>query len=270
MLKKRVLSAAILLPIVVAAVLLGGWPFTILILVAVLAASVEYTQLLQRCGYRLPWPLVAAGIVLWLADAIWHLEPWLAPALALLALGGGTWQLFRRGEAPTATWALTLAGGLYLGLGGAYLIRLRALPDGLWWTLTALPVVWVADSGAYAIGRRWGRHKMAPTISPGKSWEGYAAEVVSGLLAGLCFGWLWPLVAGQPQLTLTPWRGLVLGGLLAVLTPLGDLFESMIKREAGVKDSSNLIPGHGGVFDRIDSLLWTGILAWGYLTLLLA
>ena len=260
--KLRVLSAAILLPVILGFILLGGWPFRGLVAVAVLLAGLEYVQMLHRKGYNLSLPLLWATIMLWLAAVIWPDSRWLEIGLPLIVLVGATRQLLHYDEQdPTATWAMVLAGGLYLGIGGAYLLRMRALPDGLWWTLTALPGVWIADSGAYFVGRKWGRHKIAPHISPGKSWEGYAAEIVTGLLAGYLLGTLWPWVAGQP-LTLTPWRGLWLGGLLAVLTPLGDFFVSMIKREAGVKDSGKLIPGHGGAFDRLDSLLWAGILTW--------
>jgi len=103
---------------------------------------------------------------------------------------------------------------------------------------------------------------MAPTISPGKSWEGYAAQVASGLVSGIALGWLWPALGVQVS-TITIWRALLLGGVVSVLCPAGDFIVSLMKREVGVKDTSTLIPGHGGVFDRIDSLLWAGML--GYL-----
>lgn len=188
--------------------------------------------------------------------------------MTLLTAG---WILYRRHRHPTvadptAEWALTLAGGMYLGIGGAYLWHMRALPDGLWWTLTTLPIVWISESMAYFVGRRWGRHKMSPTISPGKSWEGYAGEVVSGTLTGLLLGWLWPSVASG-AIGLTPLKGLVLGAIISALTTGGDFFVSVIKREVGVKDTGTLIPGHGGVFDRIDSLLWVGFVTWAIATL---
>jgi phosphatidate cytidylyltransferase len=161
----------------------------------------------------------------------------------------------------TERWALTWAGAGYLGLGGAYLIRLRAVPDGLWWTLTACSIVWIGDSAAYFVGKRWGRHKMAPTISPGKSWEGYAAQVLVGTVAGGVLVWCWSTLLGAgPFATLDFWGGVLLGVVISLLCPAGDFLVSMMKREAGVKDTSHLIPGHGGVFDRIDSLLWAGIL----------
>jgi phosphatidate cytidylyltransferase len=124
--------------------------------------------------------------------------------------------------------------------------------------LFALLVVWVADSAAYFVGRAWGEHKMAPLISPHKSWEGYVAGVLSGVLLGLVANFLLPF---------SLWRGVGLGALLALLTPLGDLFISLMKRQMGVKDTSHLIPGHGGVLDRVDSVLWAGTLTWLFVTL---
>ena len=269
--KTRLISIAILLPVVIVIILIGQWPYAFLVSAFTLLASVEYTQMLRRKKYALALPCIFAINLLWIADALWGNAVWLAPGLAGLTLLTVGWILYRRDRHstaadPTAEWALTLAGGMYMGIGGAYLWRMRALPDGLWWTLTALPVVWISESMAYLVGRRWGRHKMSPTISPGKSWEGYAGEVVSGTLTGLLLGWLWPTVA-PGALSLTPVKGLVLGAVIAALTTAGDFFVSVIKREVGVKDTGTLIPGHGGIFDRIDSLLWVGFVTWAVATL---
>ncbi|MBN1486464.1 MAG: phosphatidate cytidylyltransferase [Anaerolineae bacterium] len=266
--RTRIISAVVLIPLVIGAILIGGWVFWGLVLIATSMAGFEYARMLRHNGYMVLLPLLWSLIILWLGDIWWGYGDWLSPGVCCIVLLSAGWQVVaheRHPEQahPTANWALTLAGGLYLGIGGAYLVLLRNLPEGLWWTLTALPVVWIADSGAYFIGRQWGKHKMAPTLSPGKTWEGYVGEVISGVIAGLLLGWLWPEVAGVP-LSLTPWWGGLLGFLLAVFTPLGDLFVSMIKRDVGVKDSGNLIPGHGGLFDRIDSLIWAGALTWAF------
>ncbi|MBN1259878.1 MAG: phosphatidate cytidylyltransferase [Anaerolineae bacterium] len=266
--KTRLISALIILPVVLAALIYGRWPFWILVAVAVFIAGYEYARMLRRCDYSIWLPGVWVMTALWLVDGAWEADAWLGLGVSLVTLVVAARQVLRHTvHAPTASWALTLAGGLYLGIGGAYLLRLRGGVDGLGWTLTTLPVVWIADSGAYFVGRRWGRHKMLPAVSPGKSWEGYAGQVASGLLSGMFFGWLWPQLALAPASTLNPWRGLILGGLLAALTPWGDFFVSLIKRETGLKDSGNLIPGHGGAFDRIDSLLWAGVLAWYFVML---
>jgi phosphatidate cytidylyltransferase len=266
---KRVISGAILIPIVIALLVFGGWPFRVLVVVVMLGAAAEFAQMFRRKGLQLS--------VLWMAllSLAWQIEILLSelggflPIVTVVLLGMTLRELWasRRNPDranPTATWGLTVAGGTYLGLGGAHLIGLRALPDGLWWVLTTFIIVWVSDSAAYFIGRRWGQHKMAPSISPGKSWEGYAAQVVSGPLIGLFLAWLWPAIfpiAVGPDLSLTLWRGVLVGGIISVLCPAGDFLISMMKREVGVKDTSKLIPGHGGILDRIDSVIWAGMLA---------
>jgi phosphatidate cytidylyltransferase len=172
---------------------------------------------------------------------------------------------YERGRDRAATdFAVTLAGMLYLGWLGAYLVSLRALPDGEWWVLTVLPVVWIADAGAMFIGMRWGRHPLTPRLSPHKTWEGYFGGVASGALGGALLGVLW----GQVTPAITPLIGAVVGLTLGAVTPLGDLGESMIKRQVGAKDSSQLIPGHGGILDRIDSWLWAGVIGY-YLAIVL-
>jgi len=270
-LKIRLASVLILLPLALIAILLGSRPYTLMITLVTGLACFEYVQMLKRKGYHLSLFWVCAMDGLWLADALWGNGQWLGPGIAVIALAVAAWILYRRQKNPnerdpTAEWGMTLAGGVYIGVGGAYLLRMRALPDGLWWTITALPIIWVGESVAYAIGSKWGTHKMSPTISPGKSWEGYAGEVASSLIMGLCLGGLWPLVAHQP-IALNMVKGIWLGGILSILSPAGDFFVSMIKREVNVKDTGALIPGHGGMFDRIDSLLWAGFITWTVATL---
>lgn len=265
--KKRIVSAAILLPLIIAIFIIGNWPYRLLVLAVTLVAGLEYVQMLRRREFQLSLLSVMGMTIAWEVgafrpDGVLE-DTWLVPAVTLATLAIVFWELVevRRGQRPNPTeqWALTLAGGTYLGLGGLHLIGLRDLPDGLWWTLTTCIVVWVGDSAAYMVGSRWGHRKMAPTISPGKSWEGYAAQVVSGLATGYLVVWLWAVISGD-VLTLTPVYGLIVGGVVSALCPVGDFFVSMIKREVGVKDTSNLVPGHGGVFDRIDSILWAAML----------
>jgi phosphatidate cytidylyltransferase len=170
---------------------------------------------------------------------------------------------FERGRNQAATdFTVTLAGIFYLGWIGSYLISLRSLPDGRWWTLLALSAVWVADGMAYAAGKRWGRHLLSPRLSPKKTWEGYWGSLVGGLAMGAFLGWLFSLLGAGTTAWSGVWLGLVMGGL----PTLGDLGESMLKRQAGVKDSGNLLPGHGGMFDRIDSWLWAGVISYYLIT----
>jgi phosphatidate cytidylyltransferase len=116
----------------------------------------------------------------------------------------------------------------------------------------------MADSGAYIIGKRWGRHMLSPRLSPKKTWEGYWGGVAAGTLGGALFAYLWSFLGSPVRLL----EGAGLGLILALLTIFGDLGESMFKRQVGVKDSGTILPGHGGVFDRIDSWLWAAVIAY--------
>lgn len=271
MLRDRVAIAVLLLPVVLWVVGIGGWVFALAIGLVLALAAAEYVLLFRNAGQRPSMLLVVGGAVLLAGTRAWNGFAAAPEVLTALCLLGMTWHLldYERGAPASGTdFALTLGGALYLGWIGAYLISLRALPDGEWWLLTALSSVWLADSAAYSIGIRFGRHKMTPRLSPKKSWEGYFAGVVAGAASGLAFGALWSLGAG-PASGLGAWTGLITGTVIAVLSPLGDVGISMIKRQLQVKDSGNLLPGHGGALDRVDSWVWAGVLGY-YLALLFA
>ena len=271
MLAKRVLVVVILLPIGLALIYLGGWAYTGMVALILGLAAWEYARLFRAGGYQpATYLIVAASVLLPLARG------WVAFSLDGLILGGFVlvsmaYHVFayERGRDQAATdFAITIAGGVYLGFVGSYLVSLRNLPEGLWWVLLTLPSVWLADSGAYFIGRSFGRHKMSKRVSPKKSWEGYFGGIVVGIIGTALLAMLWQYLAGQwpaklgSATLITPLNGAVLGLILSVFTVLGDLGESMIKRQVGVKDSGSLLPGHGGVFDRIDSWLWAGIISY--------
>jgi phosphatidate cytidylyltransferase len=282
MLRYRLLSAGVLIPIVLGLTYLGGVWFLGLALVALTLAGCEYASLLkhQEDG---PSPIFAT-VTIWLfvLDASFPQARLLRPGLTLAVLGTLTWAIVRyeRGHAgAVADWAWTSAGGLYLGWMGAHFVLLRDVGtaprgtflapvqgEGLWWAALALSATWLADTGAYFAGRAWGREKMSPLVSPSKTWAGYAGGVAFGTLGGAGVAVLVRAIAlalGHTTV-MTMGDGLALGALIALLSPLGDLGESMIKRHAGAKDSSQLIPGHGGMFDRIDSLLWAAVIAYYY------
>lgn len=264
MLRTRLRTAAVLIPIAIGGIYLGGWPLLALAALLLTLAEIEFCRLMARAGFRLA---SAFGIgLLWLLLLDAQRPDWglLKPGLTLIVLVSLGWQLFHRRRWPVADWAMTVVGGLYLGLCGACVIALRAMPeDGLWWTLTALPAIVFADTGAFFVGRALGRHKLAPTLSPGKTWEGYIAGVLlSGGLSGLLAGF-WRRYAGMGSAI--GWQhGLILGVVIAAVAPLGDLAVSMIKRQVGVKDSGTIIPGHGGALDRVDSILWAGVIGYYY------
>ena len=258
MLRTRALTAIILLPIVIGCIYQGKLLFLALLALLLTLAEIEFCHLMARKDFR-PTLVFGIGMVwLFLLDTYAPSLGLLRPGMALIVLASLAWQLFYRQDSPVADWALTVTGGLYLGLCGACLIGLRDLRDGLWWTLTTVLSIMFADSGAYFIGRAWGRHKLAPTLSPGKTWEGYLGGVIVGGLVTALLASLWHLGAVH---------GLVLGLLIAILAPLGDLAISMIKRHVGAKDSSNLIPGHGGALDRVDSILWAAVIGYYYVQL---
>jgi phosphatidate cytidylyltransferase len=269
MLAKRALVVVILLPIGLALIWLGGWAYTLMIALILGLAAREYVLLFRAGGLQPSMLLVILGTVaLVIARAVdgFASSPWI---LSLVVLASMAYHLFayERGRDQAGTdFGLTVAGVMYFGWIGAYLVSLRALPEGLWWVLLALPIVWIADSGAYFVGRSIGRHKLSPRLSPNKTWEGYIGGIVTGVLGGALLAAGYAALAGPGTAALgtalTPLRGALLGLILSVLTTLGDLGESMIKRQVGVKDSGNLLPGHGGAFDRIDSWLWAGVLAY--------
>jgi phosphatidate cytidylyltransferase len=268
MLRQRVLVTAVLLPIGLALIYLGGIPFLLFITLFLSLAAWEYARLFQKGGYLPAKVLVVLGtIAITLGRGLDGFESahWILGFFVLVSM---VFHLvaYERGRDQAGTdFAITLSGPLYIGWLGAYLVSLRALPDGMAWFLVALPSIWAADSGAYFYGRKFGRHKLSPRLSPKKSWEGYIAGVISGTLIGLAFA---AIASSQlpPSAGFAPLRGAILGFVLALITPLGDLGESMIKRQVGVKDSSKLFPGHGGAFDRIDSWIWGAILSYYIIT----
>jgi phosphatidate cytidylyltransferase len=141
------------------------------------------------------------------------------------------------------------------------MIGLRSIDDKGWWLLLALCAIMAADSGAYFVGRAWGRRKLAPSLSPAKTWEGYLAGVVTGGLGALLIALLQGALTKDP-ISIT--HGLIMGSLISTLAPVGDLVISMIKRQVGAKDSGKIIPGHGGALDRVDSVLWAAVIGHYY------
>ena len=262
MLIKRVLTALALAAIGLPAMIIGGLFYFGIITILLGIAAWEYGKIYHTAGYNASTLLLVGGVVLLVIVRVYF--PGMAPAtLALLILAAMTWHLidYENGRNKAASdFTITVAGIVYLGWIGAYLIDIRNLPDGLWWLALVFPAVWFADTAAYFIGSRFGKHQLTPRLSPKKTWEGYWGGVIFGTIGTAGLAVLWHSLGG---LAVTWWQGAALGAALSILTTLGDLGESMFKREAGVKDSSNIIPGHGGVLDRIDSWLWAGVL--GYL-----
>ncbi len=262
-LANRTLVTLILLPIGLAAVYFGGWIYGALIALILALAADEYVGLFKVSDFLASgWIVIGSTLLIAAGRLVYGVEI-SAGILSICLLAGMTYHLiaFERGRDQAGSdFAATVTAIIYIGWLGAYMISLRTLPDGMWWVLTALPAVWLADSGAYFVGVRFGRHKMTPRLSPKKSWEGYLAGIPFAIIGTAALVLLYQRLGAGPAVT--PLRGAILGAVIGTFSILGDLGESMIKRQVGVKDSSHLLPGHGGVFDRIDSWLWAGVIGY--------
>ncbi|MDC6167259.1 phosphatidate cytidylyltransferase [Paucibacter sp. XJ19-41] len=267
MLKQRILTALVLLAVLLPALFAASpWPFALLTLVMIATAGWEWSRLNGLPG--LPALLFGAGIAGLCAGTLLAMGLSAPPAwcwwlAALIWVLGGAYAL-RGGPAawPQASKPLRLILGA-LALWAAWLAMAQAKAVGINFLLSIFCLVWMADIAAYFGGRTFGRRKLAPAISPGKSWEG----VWTGMLGVLLLGFAWAfgidrhLAVDSPSLYQLLLRAQALPvGVLALLflscmSVVGDLFESLIKRAVGAKDSSQLLPGHGGVLDRVDALL---------------
>jgi len=251
-LARRLLTAILVLPGLLAALLLGPSSLAVAVVAgAVLLGMVEFLGLLEAARLRpLRWSgfLLAAGIFFQVASPT-PSRPSILPAGVLLLLGE---MLLRNQDLTGAVGSAsaTLLGAAYLGILGGCIASLRVLPPaeaGPGRLLLLLAVVMLSDTAAYFTGRRFGKQPLAPTLSPHKTVEGVLGGLVGGMVGALGARWFLPL----PFLD-----ALVLGVLVSLLGVLGDLFESLLKRWAGAKDSGTLFPGHGGMLDRLDSLLF--------------
>jgi phosphatidate cytidylyltransferase len=259
----RVATAAVLLPVVVWLVWLGGLPFALLVSTAAAVAAWELNELpAQRAATAGAPPArapirgaevasIAAAFLLPLTEGLVHgfTARAIITALVMVALADALLFDLDLPRAPERV-ALAVLGAVYPGLLLGAVVRLRQMPDGLAWLFLTLAVTWLNDTGAYFAGRAWGRRKLYQRISPSKTWEGAAGGLLASIAAALAvksLGWL-------PELPW--WGGVVAGAGAGVLGPVGDLSESMLKRAYGAKDSSRLLPGHGGLLDRIDALLF--------------
>ena len=265
---RRVGFAVVAIPLALALVWYGGLPLAFLVaLTSVLAAR----ELFDLAGRQSVHPARALGFVATACIAPVTYAALVAPdvrqlvlaswpyLVALWAIGLLTWALAARlpSQKPLEAVSVTLLAVVYTGALPAFLMGIRHLshPErswaGAWLVFFPLVVTWVCDTAAMFGGRALGGPKLAPTISPGKTRSGAASGVIGGLLVAPIFG---SLVFPRVGLEVPLWQLLVLAGALSVVGQIGDLAESLFKREAGVKDSSHLIPGHGGVLDRFDSL----------------
>jgi phosphatidate cytidylyltransferase len=281
---RRVAVAAVGIPAVMGALLLGGWVLGALVAGVAALAAREFYALAEAGGVQpfvLPGAGAAAALVL-LATARPTPESLAPPAFALLVsltlacLVGAIWLRWPQGG-PLGAVSATVLGVLYTGATLAFVPVLRALPGGvetgvapgalasMGFILLPLATTWAGDSAGYFAGRAWGQAKLAPAVSPGKTWVGAGAGLAGSTLAAVVLSlWILDRPAGP---SLGPLAAALIGLALGAVAQVGDLVESVLKREAGVKDSGSLLPGHGGVLDRMDSLLFAIPATWGLLML---
>jgi len=250
----RVLVALGGVPLVLGIVYLGGWWLFALAAIAAVLALHEYALMIRSLR---PVVLAAyAGTLLSLLGArLGGLEWTVAGFLSTMVLAFVLHWIAETRQSATVAIASTVLGAAWIGLCLGHLVLIREIPDdGELATFTVLLAVWAGDIGAFFAGRLIGRHRLAPTLSPGKTWEGFLFGTAATIFV--------TFVALYKQDYLSIPESLVLGAVIAIAAPIGDLFESALKRDMQVKDSGRLLAAHGGVLDRIDSLLFAVVAAY--------
>lgn len=254
---KRTISALIGAPLLLGLTYLGGSYTAFLVAILTVLALWEFLRIGEHMGIR-PWYKIATiGALIWLCVVFWGNKDLILPMLIL-------WLIFTLGRLALQYPGLTIHEVGYNFLALIYsvvllshLYLLRQLPQGIKWTFMTFFLVWATDTGAYLIGRAVGRHRLAPQVSPKKTVEGSIGGLLFGSLTGLVF---WYRSGGS---TWTVFLALAL--IVGITAQIGDLFESALKRSAGVKDSGHLIPGHGGILDRFDSFVFALPLVYYFL-----
>jgi phosphatidate cytidylyltransferase len=264
MLKHRVITAAVGVPLVILTIWFGDpWPwFTLLIAAAALAGTYEFYHM---ANFDRRDPLIYLGLLWSLALVLspHYRNPDVLPiVITVTMLISLICLLFRPSREKTFhDWAWTIVGALYVGWMLSYWLNLRGLEDGRNWVYLAMLTTFANDTGAFFIGRAKGKHKLAPTISPAKTWEGAIGGLISAIMAAIVIAMVLNLIS---PFTFNYWQIILLGFLVSLFAQLGDLVESLLKRNMGVKESGSLLPGHGGILDRFDSLIFVGAVVYYY------
>lgn len=257
----------VMVPVVGVAVYVGGAAFFALVALATVFAAREFSCLFVARGFRPPHQVAMLLAFAFVVEAQMG-DRGSGAVLAAAVLLPLVWMLFRQRDlgGGLVGWALSVAGALYVGWPMGHFLSLRAVPggsesspvpEGAIWVALVLAGTWACDTGAYFVGRRWGCHKLYSRISPGKTWE--------GTIGGLALSAIIVPLVGRPMLAL-PWaHAVALGMVIGVAAILGDLVESMMKRATDAKDTGRLIPGHGGLLDRLDSLIFAVVAAYYYI-----
>ena len=273
MLKKRTISSLWIAALVIAAVWFGNPWYTILIALAGVLAALEFYKMVA--GAKVP-PLTYFGIT-WVlllilsrnSDLLSLVKPHFDTSLIVpLLLTSAVvipliWLVLRSQKEDAFTrWAWTVAGILYIGWLLSHWVALRGLDDGRNWVFFALFTTFASDTTAFLVGRVTGRHYLAPRVSPGKTWEGAIAGAAAAIATSLVF-----IMPTPFTLHLSYAQAMPLALLVSIFGQLGDFVESLLKRNIGVKDSGKLIPGHGGILDRLDSIVFAGLVVYYYVNI---
>lgn len=263
-LKQRVITGVVGVPLVMAAIWFGDPWFSFLIVAAALAGTYEFYRLYD---FNKREPLLYVGLLFALALVLGpHYQysspdvlPIVVTATILISL---IWLLGRPSRQKAFhNWAWAIAGAFYVGWMLSYWLSLRGLEDGRNWVYLAMLTTFANDTGAYFVGRAWGRHRLAPAISPSKTWEGVIAGLICAILGATVIATVLNPIS---PFAFKYWQLVILGFLVGLFAQVGDLVESLLKRNMGVKESGNLLPGHGGILDRFDSLIFVGAVVYYY------
>lgn len=273
----RVITGVIGIPVAIVIIFYpGGLPLTVAAAVVAFLGGFEFYSGVRRSGARpITWTGLAATVLFVVAARVSDSRnalPIFASLFTLLLILSFLVELLRFNRAPLTNIGTTVTGAVYVGWLISHVVMLRGIgghtitlwsyseKPGAWLVMFAFLCTWACDTGAFIIGRLYGKTKLAPKLSPNKTLEGSIAGLVCSVLAAALFG----LVIDLP-----PQHALALGAIIGLMTQLGDLSESAVKRELRIKDFGNLLPGHGGILDRFDSLLFTGPATYYYAVFLL-
>jgi phosphatidate cytidylyltransferase len=261
MLAKRAASAAVMLVVAFTLVFLGGWIFTLGVSLVLAVAAWEYGRMFVKGGYYPSLPILVVTNFLLAVSSSFQSGVYFLAVFAFSSLIAIAYQVFqypRHPETSAVDLAAMLSGLIFIGFMGSYLLRLRLLPNGSFWLILAVLPAGISDVGAFITGSLFGSRKLAPELSPHKTVEGY----LGGLLTSAVIGYLAGAVSAIYNPEFTGSMGLLLGIVTGIFCPLGDLGKSLFKRQFNLKNTSNLIPGHGGVLDRVDTWLWAGVIGY--------
>jgi phosphatidate cytidylyltransferase len=256
MMLKRIISSVILAPFFLYLIYLGGIPFLLGCLLILGISAWEFGRIYnhdEKCKTPI---LLLVVMVLLMAIARYLIgfdaaQRCMTSCIMVSMIWGiGAYEHYSTKAA--FGFAVLVTGLVYIGWLGSYMISLRQIDNGFWWLMLCLCLVWMNDIGAFLVGRKIGKHHMLPNVSPNKSWEGYFGGIFTALLTAFLMHVFIPEISHL----LNVHQILLLGLLLSAIGAMGDFGESMIKRTFGIKDSSNLIPGHGGFLDRFDTVFW--------------